>query len=309
MPPVSAKRVPWYRHRWFKLSALALGIIVVIAVIAAVILYTLWQSRPEKVFLDTANYALNTPATYKVTTAGTDIAVGVNNQQVVANGTFNNIPISAVFSENTLYIKSPQPEKLYDMYFAQSVPRAFEKTVTTMIANLKNHWISIDLYKMSSLNGTVGTARCGLQMGSQLTSSDVPRTQIGLLYATNPFMNAKATDITPIQSTYHVSIDQTKLKAFYAELTKLDAFKDQSCTQTSNSFIANDLTGSSADLVITRPDHHLKSATIHGSLSTTNIQVDYSKIPAITVPTDAITYDQIAGSILRSLLPAFLGAQ
>jgi len=307
---VSARRVAWYRQRWIKIIGFVVALIITVAVIAACVLYALWQSRPERALLDAAQYAVNTPATYKITSPGTNLTAMVNDQRIAANGTFHDTPLSAVYTENTLYVKSPQPEKLYQAYFADSVPVVFETSVKSLLANLKDRWISIDLYKLPSSTGLSGSAKCGIETINQLTNGSAPEPQVALAYAANQFVDTKTIDSTPIQTTYRLSLNQSKLKTFYAEITKLDAYKNQICSSANNPALNGQFANATVDATVTRPDHHLRELLIHeASNKTTKVQVDYAKVPAISVPTDAVTYDQIAGSLLRSLLTSFIGSR
>jgi hypothetical protein len=179
-----------------------------------------------------------------------------------------------------------------------------------MVTNLKDRWISIDLYKMQSSQGSIGTVRCGLESIDQLASDTAPLVQTGLAYASNPFVAVKTLDTSPIQTTYQLSVDQTNFKAFYTNFNKLDGFQsDQGCTAAITRFVSGDLADTTVDLSISRPEHHLRSMTIHDGSNSTTIQANYGKEPEIVVPTDVTTYDQIAGSLIKSILPSFLGAQ
>ena len=310
MPPeVPLVLVPWYRHRWFKLTLIVIGVIALIAAILAAVVVIIWNASPEKALFDSASYALNTPGTYHVKASNTDIRLDVNGRQYAASGTLNGMQIDAVVNNSTLYIKSSDPQQLYTMFLASSVPGSLAPLVNSILPAFRDRWISVDLQNLSPKSANASAAQCGLDGKNILVADSNSRQQVATTYIMHQFLDIKSSSSSG-RSTYQVSIDDKKFNDFYDSFAKTGFYQSlTSCSQATSTSVSRSLQGVSLGLTVDQSSHQLKSLSINQSGEVTDVTADYSAAPKITVPTGATSYDQISGTIVQSFLKSFLGGR
>lgn len=302
--------VPWYRQRWFRIVLIIVGVMALIAAIVAATLAIVWNSRPEKALVDTATYALKTPGSYRVQSGSTNVTVEVNGQLYAARGTINDVPFEAVVNGNsTLYIKSSDIAKIYNLFMANSAPNAYAEIASRIASTFNNEWIQIDLANSPVNLPAVSNVSCGVASKNIFSTDSNSQQQIVGAYIEHPFFlieSSKSSD----QSSYQLSVDRQKFDAFtesFATNGLVNA--TASCTDSVDAiqqFLAADTT---ITVVVSEPTHQLKQLTLTTPEKTSTVTADYSAAPIISIPTDAITIDQITSSAVQSVLLPFLRSQ
>ncbi|USN96948.1 MAG: hypothetical protein H6797_02025 [Candidatus Nomurabacteria bacterium] len=298
-PPIinEGEYKPWYRRRWARLSAVVFVGIAVVAVVMSIVMAITWNASAEKALLDATDYALKTPGTYHVQYGNlTNLTARVDGKKYAFDGTFDKTPVSIVIADGMLYAKSSDPQKLYETFVNPSKSSsAMSALLESILPNLKNHWISINLRTTSS-SSNIGGINCPLDIRDALTV-DSSRQQLIEVYAANPFLT-----VTRLNgSDYRVAIRSKKFSAFDKELVKSNVYQSlTSCPQENNLIKDNLLIGGSVVLKLSQ-DHKLQSMTATSKSVTAKVTADYGAVAKIITPSDSVDVGQIIGSVIQSL--------
>ncbi len=302
--------VTWYRRRWFKVAIISLVATVILASLVIGVLFVKWNASPEKALFDASEHALKTPGTYQVKAKNIDIKVDVNGQKYAASGTVDGAKIDVVISSNTLYIKSPDLEKLYDMFLAESVPKLFQPQASSILPTLRDKWISMNLQSLPASSTTIANARCGFDGKEILAADNNSRQQVTGVYLAHPFLDINTSSLSPDATKYRLSVDDKKFSSFYESFSKTGFYQSLTgCPQTTATQNSSNLKDVVATVILTQSANQLKSFSVVRSGSTIDVTADYSKAPTITAPTTAVSYEQISNNILQSYLRPFLSGR
>lgn len=296
---------PWYRRRWVKLTAIIVAAVVIVVAIVAAVLLFVWNSSPQKALLDATTYALETPGTYHVTAASTDITFTSDNQKYAASGTVYGVPLDVVVLGDTLYLKSSDPERLYDVFVNSSSTASVAPLAQNVLAAIKDRWISFNLFSSPVKSTGISATSCFVNGRDVLVHDGAARQQIAMTYLPHQFM----TIATQNQSTYRVAFDGPKLSAFMTDIAKTNVYQSlPSCTQAIDPTHLPVPNGATA--TVTLNSKHILSSLIlndHGA-QIAKVTAKYGAVPAITTPSNALSMDQLTNTVFQSLAKSFFGS-
>ena len=292
---------PWYRKRWFKrlavVSILILAVVSIMAVAAAVI----WQNSSERKLLDAANYAVKTPGVYHVTAQATDLNVTLRDQMYAASGTINGMPIDAIFYSGMMYVKSPQPEKLYDFFMGSGKAGQLSIIARVLAPTIANKWISVNLSNITLESQNAQMIQCLSQEKESISHNPNARSQWASTYLGHRFLAISANK-KPLTTTYQVSVNHKTRADFFASLQKT-SFYQSLTTCSKDTDVLDSLGGISPAASVTLTNNHILQSMIIGPRSKNPVTVtaNYKNVPSILVPTDAIGVEQLIIHSIGSL--------
>lgn len=307
--------VPFYRRRWFLWTAGAIGALVITVCIAVFALLAMWRNSPESALLDALQYAVKTPGVYHVTTSGVDATVTVRDQRYGIKGTLKDVPIEAVLYGGTLSVKSSQPDKLYDLLMANAKTNTqLQAIVRTIAATVKDKWISINLQSTKLQTGEAQSAQCLAQVRDSLANSPQGWQDLQPVYATHRFVQAS----DPSGNNYSVTLNGQKtvdfLNAFYEtdfyqSLTDCGNLKTPTVSLLNKLQVTFSLSKEQTirSVFVRQPKSALSEERAIQSVIVRQpnqpdikITANYTDVPSVVVPTDAISLDRLLVRYLQS---------
>ena len=297
---LDVEQVPQHRQRWVAWTVFMVVTIVIFALVAVSIS---WNVSSEKALLDAADYAMKNPGTYQVQ-AGKNLAIvaRTDGRLYAVEGTLKGVPVAAIASSSTLYVKSSDPEKLYDTLLGKSESKAAKELFGSLLKNLKNQWISFDLESVSKTSSLFGSIRCFFDTKSMIAGAQESSmlSDAGSAYLSHRFMAIKKSN----PSQYQITVDGEKLSAFQGAYSQTETLKElDSCSQTFDSFDPSSFNDAKIKIDLSKSKHVLETLTYEGSvLESTKIKADYGRVEQITAPSNSIDVSQIIGSLIGSIL-------
>ena len=282
--------VPFYRKRWFLWTAGAIGALVIAITIAAFTLLALWRNSPESALLDAMQYAVKTPGSYHITTGDTNATVTVRDQRYGVKGTVEGVPIEAVLYGGTLSVKSSQPDKLYDLLMANAKTNiVLQRIVQTIAAGVKDKWISVNLQSTRLQAGEAQTAQCLTQVKDSLANNPQGWRDLQSAYVAHRFVQAA----DPHENKYSVTLNGQKAVDFLATFSQTDFYQSLTNCNDAETPAADLLNKLQATFTLSE-QRTIQSVTIRqANKSDINITANYTDVPSVNAPTDAISLDQL----------------
>jgi hypothetical protein len=291
--------IPWYRMRWFKWLLVSVALVAVAIAAVATVFLAMWWNGPEKALLDATNYALAHDGQYHIASKQADINVTAGADNYAVEGTYHGLQFNAVLSGGLLYVKSPDPAKLYQLLMAAndtSLPAATQ----TIADSVRNRWVSVNLNTVTLQSEGAQDILCVVEEKDSITSDPNARGQWRSAYLMHRFFNMQTTQHTD-SMTYAISIDSKTRQDFFAALLKTSFYQGlKDCSQTTD--ILSSIKATSPLATVTMTAKHVFQSIVvdpHSSDPVT-ITASYSHVPQVSVPTDSISFDQLAISLLGS---------
>lgn len=290
--------IPWYRTRWFKRSLFGIVLLAIIAGGIAATVFTVWWNGPEKALLDAANYSLDHSGRYHVVAQKADVTVVVGEDKYSLEGTLDGVQLAAILDGSTLYVKSPEPVKLYQLLMGANgqLPAAAQTIATTV----RDKWVAVNRDTVTLQAAGAQKMQCMVEEKESIATDPHARGQWRSTYLAHRFLSvqmAKKSNTT----TYDVSVDTKTRQDFFAALLKTSFYQTlTNCSQTTD--ILSSIEGASpvAQVMLTSK-HVFQSATLNPrGQDPVHITASYSDVPKIVVPTDAMSLDQLLFGLLGS---------
>lgn len=293
----------WYRQRWVKWTAVVVVALAVLAAIIAAAAFAIWNNSPQKALLDATNYALKTPGVYHFTSDVADIDFTANHQQYAVTGTIDGVQVDAVVLTSTLYLKSSDPQHMYDL-FTGSSPDKTNSLTKSLLKTVKNRWVEINMSSPPIKATGIDATNCWVAGKDVLANDDRARQEVLATYLTHQFMTVSPQG----QATYHLAFDSAKLSSFLASLSETQAYQSVPvCSQTLNLSQVEVPSGMAATVTLTADKHALSSIEFTDeSGRPAKLTADYDKVPAVVIPADAVTLDELAGKVFQSFFGQLL---
>jgi hypothetical protein len=293
--------VPLYHRRWFRRTLVAAGITIVLVLLGVFFFFVNWWNSPEKALLDAADYMVNTPGAYHITAKNTDLTVTMEDGKYAASGTFQNVAMNAVFYGSTLYVKSPQPDKLYG-FFMGSDASTIPVVVKSILPTIQDKWVSINLNNMTLQSKNALTLQCIFQERDAIAHDPDARRQWGSIYLANRFMNIQ-TSTHPDATDYQVSIDKSSRTNFFKNLLSSSFYQSlTNCSKDTDVFASATVPSPVAIVTLSAQEHILQKVVVdpHGTDPMTVVS-NYGNLTPIVVPTNTISTDLLFIRYLESI--------
>jgi hypothetical protein len=170
----------------------------------------------------------------------------------------------------------------------------------TIADSVRNRWVSVNLNTVTLQSEGAQDILCVVEEKDGITNDPNARGQWRSAYLMHRFFNMQTTQHTD-SMTYAISIDSKTRQDFFAALLKTSFYQGlKDCSQTTDILSSIKATSPLATVTMTAK-HVLQSIVVdpHGSDPVT-ITASYSHVPQVSVPTDSISFDQLAISLLGS---------
>lgn len=289
-------RTPLYRRRWFLWVVGAAAVLVIAAGITVFASFLAWRNSPESALLDATQYAMKTPGSYHISAHDVDLTVITGNQRYGLNGTVRGVPIAAVLYGGMLYVKSSQPDKLYGMLMNTQPNEQLQTAIQAIAQTLKDKWIMINLQNTKLQAGQAQGAQCLVQAKDSLANNPHAWNEVQSVYLTHRFVGASNAG----GGAFNVSLDGARAGDFLNALFKTDFY--HSLTDCASSTVpATGMLNNLQATVTLSPQRSLQSVTARSQGKTTAVlTASYKDVPAIDLPTDSVSLDQLVVRYLQS---------
>ncbi len=293
-------RPPFYRRRWFTVSIISILGVLLVMIIVALSLFFMWWNSPEKALIDVADYAARTPGSYTVTSHDTSLDVTIRDNEYAMSGTLSGVPLSAVLFGNTLWLKSSEFDKVYNLFMNDGKNAPMPPVIQSIIPLANGKWISINLQTFALSGKDTQASQCIFQERQTVAHDPNARRQWAMTYIKYRFLDVLTTK-KPTMTTYTVSINEKQRTGFFAALQKTGFYQSLTdCTKTTD--ILGNLSGDPIADITTKPGKRiLQSLVIHpGGADRTTITARYTDVPQISLPTDTVNAEDLFLRYLES---------
>lgn len=304
-----------------------LGVIVLIAIVSAALVYFLWWQNPEKMVTDAMSSAIMS----KKMTADGKVVVDMRDQGKIelnvktatdsgkskANidakldikGVEKNIPLkgdAVLDSDGTIYVKINNFKDLYgtllEMVMESSsggnlsrsqIETYRDQTLRKMsseIDKMGNTWMKISPDEIGS------EYKCGIDVLKKIQSDESARKEVAQLYQKNSSFTIKDSKISDRNGGrgFELQGDNSKLSKFSDELKNSSAGKALSKCGKSNSYKSSESSSidtASLKVWVDRSSHELKALELKGDSKKVSVEISFdinmNKSEEIKAPSDA----------------------
>lgn len=304
-----------------------LGVIVLIAIVSAALVYFLWWQNPEKMVTDAMSSAIMS----KKMTADGKVVVDMRDQGKIelnvktatdsgkskANidakldikGVEKNIPLkgdAVLDSDGTIYVKINNFKDLYgtllEMVMESSsggnlsrsqIETYRDQTLRKMsseIDKMGNTWMKISPDEIGS------EYKCGIDVLKKIQSDESARKEVAQLYQKNSFFTIKDSKISDRNGGrgFELQGDNSKLSKFSDELKNSSAGKALGKCGKSNSYKSSESSSidtASLKVWVDRSSHELKALELKGDSKKVSVEIsfdiDVNKSEEIKIPSSA----------------------
>ena len=304
-----------------------LGVIALIAIISAVLVYFLWWQDPEKMVTDAVSNAIMT----KKMTADGKVVVDMRDQGKIelnvktatdsgkskANidaklnikGVEKNIPLkgdAVLDSDGTIYVKINNFKDLYGTLLEvvmesssggnlsrSQIETYRDQTLEKMgseIDKMSDTWMKISPDEIGS------EYKCGINALKKIQSDESARKEVAQLYRKNSFFTIKDSKISDRNGGrgFELQGDNSKLSKFNDEFKKSSAGKALSKCGKYNSYKSSESSSidkSSLKVWVDRSSHELKALELKGDGKKASVEISFdinmNKSEEIKAPSDA----------------------
>ena len=304
-----------------------LGVIVLIAIVSAALVYFLWWQNPEKMVTDAVSNAIMA----KKMTADGKVVVDMRDQGKIelnvktatdsgkskANidaklnikGVDKNIPLkgdAVLDSDGTIYVKINNFKDLYGTLLevvmesssGGKMSRAQIETyrdqtlrkMSSEIDKMGNTWMKISPDEIGS------EYKCGIDVLKKIQSDESVRKEVAQLYQKNSFFTIKDSKISDRNGGrgFELQGDNSKLSKFSDELKNSSAGKALGKCGKSNSYKSSESSSidtASLKVWVDRSSHELKALELKGDSKKVSVEIsfdiDVNKSEEIKIPSSA----------------------
>ena len=306
---------------------IVLGVIALIAIISAVLVYFLWWQNPEKMVTDAVSNAIMT----KKMTADGNVVIDMRDQGKIelnvktatdsgkskANidaklnikGVEKSIPLDGdmvLGDDGTIYVKINNFKDLYGTLLeivmeSSSGGKASRAQIETYrdqtlrkmsseIDKMSNTWMKISPDEIGS------EYKCGINALKKIQSDESVRKEVVQLYQKNSFFTIKDSKISDRNGGrgFELQGDNSKLSKFNDEFKNSSAGKTLSKCGKSNSYKSSELSSidtASLKVWVDRSSHELKALELKGDSKKASVEISFdinvNKSEEIKVPSSA----------------------
>ena len=299
--PIS--RLPLYRRQWFKRAAIIVVAALFLVVVIAIVLFLLWWNSPEKALLDAADYGAKTPGTYHVLAKDTDATITFRDNEYAIDGTLDGAQIQAILFGNTLFVKTPSPNQLYNLLMGTS-SQQIPAIITAILPTVANQWISVNLDNTNLGAKSFQTSQCLIDEKESIAHDPNARRQWGSAYLSHRFLS-----ITTAQKgsskEYDVSVNASARDGFFSALQKTSFYESlTNCSKNTDALrsLGEGQSPAAAITFVSGGQHILQSMVLNPSSNDPiNITTNYKDVPTISLPTKSISSDELVVRYLQSV--------
>ena len=306
---------------------IVLGVIALIAIISAVLVYFLWWQNPEKMVTDAVSNAIMT----KKMTADGNVVIDMRDQGKIelnvktatdsgkskANidaklnikGVEKSIPLDGdmvLGDDGTIYVKINNFKDLYGTLLeivmeSSSGGKASRAQIETYrdqtlrkmsseIDKMSNTWMKVSPDEIGD------EYKCGINALKKIQSDESVRKEVAQLYQKNSFFTIKDSKISDRNGGrgFELQGDNSKLSKFNDEFKNSSAGKTLSKCGKSNSYKSSELSSidtASLKVWVDRSSHELKALELKGDSKKASVEISFdinvNKSEEIKVPSSA----------------------
>ena len=306
---------------------IALGVIALIAIVSAVLVYFLWWQNPEKMVTDAVSNAIMT----KKMTADGNVVIDMRDQGKIelnvktatdsgkskANidaklnikGVEKSIPLDGdmvLGDDGTIYVKINNFKDLYGTLLeivmeSSSGGKASRAQIETYrdqtlrkmsseIDKMSNTWMKVSPDEIGD------EYKCGINALKKIQSDESVRKEVAQLYQKNSFFTIKDSKISDRNGGrgFELQGDNSKLSKFNDEFKNSSAGKTLSKCGKSNSYKSSELSSidtASLKVWVDRSSHELKALELKGDSKKASVEISFdinvNKSEEIKVPSSA----------------------
>jgi len=290
----------WLRQHWPRVVFFVVGLVAIVFIGLAIVLFMAWRASPEKALSDAVQYAVDAPGSYSITMNGDAMTLATDGQRQSLKGTYRDMPFEAIVDGNVLYVKSSTPDKFASMFVPKSgLLPAVVPVINQVVASLKDRWVSMDTSKLPYIGTDTNNMKCLLNARSQLVTNRMAKGELADSYASNRFLDIQTKSTTATEATYHVSLNEEKVNAFADKLSTTKFY--QSLSSDCSGFVGDfKKLGSKPvgiDVTITKSEHRLKTIV----MGDVHVAANDASVDTISIPKDAVAYDSLAMTVTESV--------
>ncbi len=306
---------------------IVLGVIALIAIISAVLVYFLWWQNPEKMVTDAVSNAIMA----KKMTADGKVVIDVRDQGKIelnvktatesgkskANidaklnikGVEKNIPLKGdvvLDSDGTIYVKINNFKDLYGTLLEIVMESSSGGNLSrSQIETYRDQTLKKLNSEINKMNGTwmkvspdeIGSKyKCGINALKKIQSDESARKELAQIYQKNSLFTIKDSKISDRNGGrgFELQGDNSKLSKFNDEFKKSSAGKALSKCGKSNSYKSSESSSideSSLKVWVDRSSHELKAVELKGNDKKASVEISFdinvNKSEEIKVPSSA----------------------
>ena len=318
---------------------IVLGVIALIAIISAVLVYFLWWQNPEKMVTDAVSNAIMT----KKMTADGNVVIDMRDQGKIelnvktatdsgkskANidaklnikGVEKSIPLDGdmvLGDDGTIYVKINNFKDLYGTLLeivmeSSSGGKASRAQIETYrdqtlrkmsseIDKMSNTWMKVSPDEIGD------EYKCGINALKKIQSDESVRKEVAQLYQKNSFFTIKDSKISDRNGGrgFELQGDNSKLSKFNDEFKNSSAGKTLSKCGKSNSYKSSELSSidtASLKVWVDRSSHELKALELKGDSKKASVEISFdinvNKSEEIKVPSSAESLKEFIGGFME----------
>ena len=306
---------------------IVLGVIALIAIISAVLVYFLWWQNPEKMVTDAVSNAIMA----KKMTADGKVVIDMRDQGKIelnvktatdsgkskanidakldVKGVEKNIPLKGdvvLDSDGTIYVKINNFKDLYGTLLEIVMESSSGgKMSRAQIETYRDQTLEKMSSEIDKMNGTwmkispdeIGSEyKCGINALKKIQSDESARKELAQIYQKNSFFTIKDSKISDRNGGrgFELQGDNSKLSKFNDELKNSSAGKAFSKCGKSNSYKSSgssSIDTASLKVWVDRSSHELKALELKGDSKKASVEIsfdiDVNKSEEIKVPSSA----------------------
>ena len=306
---------------------IVLGVIALIAIISAVLVYFLWWQNPEKMVTDAVSNAIMA----KKMTADGKVVIDMRDQgkielnvktatesgkskadidaKLAVKGVEKNIPLKGdvvLGDDGTIYVKINNFNELYGSLLEVVMESSSGgKMSRTQMEAYRDQTLKKLNSEINKMNGTwmkispdeIGSEyKCGINALKKIQSDESARKELAQIYQKNSFFTIKDSKISDRNGGrgFELQGDNSKLSKFNDEFKKSSAGKALSKCGKSNSYKSSESSSideSSLKVWVDRSSHELKAVELKGNDKKAFVEISFdinvNKSEEIKVPSSA----------------------
>lgn len=300
--------VPWYRQKWVRFVGIVAAVALAVSAIAAAALFIVIRNSPQKVIADAVVYSLDSPGTYTIKSDTLDGRLWTKDERYRLAATYEGIPVDIISNANMLYLKTSEPQKLFDKIAETGSFGAMRPTIEKVIGTVQDKWLAINLQAKSVSLPMLDRAQCAIEVKQQLANTNT-RGEVTGLYMKENFIAIDTLSDTSGSARYRLSLaaDSMRAETFMTEIIQSRFYRSLDACQGWNKTSLNSLRNVSAEVMISKPMRQMTGLVLKGSDGQeARIEADYQTDFAIDIPKNTVDADQLVSGIVSSLLRSYL---
>lgn len=300
--------VPWYRQKWVRVVGIVAAAMLAVSAIAAAALFIVIRNSPQKVIADAIAYSLDSPGTYTIKSATLDGRLWLKNGQYRLAATYEGIPVDSISNANMLYLKTSEPQKLFDKFAATGSFGALRPMVEEAVGAVRDKWLAVNLQTKSVSLPVLDQAQCAIEAKQQLANTKT-RGEMASLFMQEGFIVIDSLSDTSGSVQYRLSLaaDSARTETFMREVRQSHFYRSLDACQGWSDTSLDHLRSIAAEVTINKPMRQMTKLVLKNSgKQVAQVTADYQTDFTIDIPQSTIDADQLVGGIFSSLLRSYL---